>query len=145
MPKEEWVVKSVGEEDLPSVAKELIDWAQPHTIWLFRGDLGAGKTTFIQALAEQWGVEDRVSSPTFSIVNEYLGGDDQPIYHFDFYRLEDETEALDIGLDEYLTSGNICLMEWPEKIRNLLPDQYVQLRLEVLPDESRTFYASKHE
>ena len=145
MPDKERVISSVNEVDLPKVARDIIAWASPHTIWLFRGDLGAGKTTFIQALGKQWNIEDRVNSPTFSIVNEYQKADGQTIYHFDFYRLEDESEALDIGIDDYFESGHICLIEWPEKIRNLLPDQYVQIRLDVLPDQSRTFYLSKHE
>lgn len=145
MAEQERVISATSEADLPRVAQEVIDWAQPHKIWLFRGDLGAGKTTLIQALGKQWKLEDRVNSPTFSIVNEYRGSGGMVVYHFDFYRLEDETEALDIGIDDYFESGHLCLVEWPEKIRNLLPDQYVQIRLDVLPDQSRTFYLSRHE
>ena len=145
MPEQEKVIAAVNEADLPRVAQEIITWAAPHTIWLFRGDLGAGKTTLIQAMGAQWEIEDRVNSPTFSIVNEYQGAKNRVIYHFDFYRIEDEEEALDIGIDDYFESGHLCLIEWPEKIRNLLPDQYVQIRLDVLPDQSRTFYLSKHE
>lgn len=131
--------------DLPQVAEELIDWGDKYAIWLFQGDLGAGKTTFIKALGEQWQVEDQMSSPTFSIVNEYLRSNGQTIYHFDFYRLDDESEALDIGVDEYFDSGHRCLIEWAEKIPNLLPAQYLQVSLEVLPNQRRTIYASKHE
>ncbi len=86
-----------------------------------------------------------MSSPTFSIVNEYETSDGQTIYHFDFYRLKHESEAVDIGAEEYFDSGSYCLIEWPEKIPNLLPDRHLQVFLEVQPDQSRTIYASQHE
>lgn len=92
---------------------------------LFEGEMGAGKTTFIKAICHELGVTDYVSSPTFSIVNEYLTGSGQPVYHFDFYRINDEQEALNIGVFDYFDSGNLCLIEWPTKIPNLLPDHYL--------------------
>ncbi|MEM9830240.1 MAG: tRNA (adenosine(37)-N6)-threonylcarbamoyltransferase complex ATPase subunit type 1 TsaE [Bacteroidota bacterium] len=145
MPENKWVKTSVNENNLPEVARELIGWADSYTIWLFQGELGAGKTTLIKELGRQWQVADAMSSPTFSIVNEYVTAGRQTIYHFDFYRLNDEMEAQDIGTEEYFDSGNRCLVEWPEKIPNLLPDRHIQIFLEVQPDQRRSIYASKHE
>jgi len=145
MVENEWVQKGVKEEELPRVAQDLITWGSSYDIWLFQGDLGAGKTTFIKELGRQWEVKDQMSSPTFSIVNEYATYQGERIYHFDFYRLEHESEAVDIGTEEYFYSGSYCLIEWPEKIPNLLPDRHLQIFLEVQPDQSRTIYASKHE
>ncbi|WKN41524.1 tRNA (adenosine(37)-N6)-threonylcarbamoyltransferase complex ATPase subunit type 1 TsaE [Tunicatimonas pelagia] len=145
MPENEWARKTVPEADLSQVAQELINWGNSYDIWLFQGDLGAGKTTLIKELGRQWKVEDQMSSPTFSIVNEYRTSDGQSIYHFDFYRLNHESEAVDIGVEEYFDSESYCLVEWPEKIPNLLPDRHLQIFLEVQPDQSRTIYASQHE
>ena len=145
MPKNEWVSESISEENLPQFAQNLIDWGKSYDIWLFQGDLGAGKTTLIKELGRQWKVLDSMSSPTFSIVNEYETEDGKLVYHFDFYRLNDELEAVDIGVEEYFYSGNYCLVEWPEKIPNLLPDRYLQVSLEVQPDQRRTIYVSRHE
>ena len=100
--------------------------------------MGAGKTTFITALCKELGVrEDAVSSPTFAIVNEYRGHEGRPIYHFDFYRIENPAEALDIGLYDYLDSGELCLMEWPENIESLLPEETLEVHIAVQPDGSR--------
>ncbi len=104
--------------------------------------MGAGKTTFIKAFCEALNVEDTVSSPTFSIVNEYRYPNGI-IYHFDFYRLKNQAEALDIGLEEYFDSGEYCLIEWPEKIPNLLPENYLEISLEVLPDQQRKLTLAK--
>jgi tRNA threonylcarbamoyladenosine biosynthesis protein TsaE len=103
------------------------------TAVLFEGEMGAGKTTFIKAVCRELGVSETVSSPTFSIVNEYRTGAGQRIYHFDFYRINDEQEALNLGFYDYLDSGNLCLIEWPAKIQNLLPENYVWLKLQVGP------------
>ena len=91
--------------------------------------MGAGKTTFIKAICENLGVEDMINSPTFSIVNEYLGADGNIIYHMDCYRIEKESEATDIGVTGYLYSGNYCFIEWPEKIKRLLPDDMVKVKI----------------
>ncbi len=137
-------INAISIEQLPEAAKQLIDFAETNQakILLFYGEMGAGKTTFIKAFCAALGVKDSVSSPTFSIVNEYH----YPagiIYHFDFYRLKNQTEALDLGLEEYLYSGNYCLIEWPEKIPDLLPENYFKISLEVQPDQQRKLTIAK--
>ncbi len=109
-------------EDLPEVAKKVIASAGTRKIWIFEGEMGAGKTTLIKAICKELGVLSNVQSPTYSIVNEYLTDLGETIYHFDFYRLKNESEALDFGVEEYFDSGNICLLEWAEKIESLLPE-----------------------
>ncbi len=130
---------------LPTVARQIIDFARDTSVWLFYGDMGAGKTTLIKALCCEWGVEDTVSSPTFALVNEYQRANGEPLYHFDFYRIDDEEEAVDIGVDEYFYSQRYCLVEWPAKIRNLLPETYIRIDLCANEDQSRTISLSRHE
>ena len=115
-------------EDLPDVAKKILELAGSNRVFLFYGEMGAGKTTLIKALCKELNVEDTVSSPTFSIVNEYSGSN-KIIYHFDFYRIKNETEAFDLGYEDYLYSEAYCFIEWPEKISNLLPSKFVELKL----------------
>lgn len=104
----------------------------------FHAPMGAGKTTFITALCRVLGVrEDAVSSPTFAIVNEYRSPSRGSIFHFDFYRIEKPSEALDIGFYDYIDSGCLCLMEWPENIEEILPEETLHVHIRVLPDESR--------
>ncbi|WP_036776135.1 tRNA (adenosine(37)-N6)-threonylcarbamoyltransferase complex ATPase subunit type 1 TsaE [Pontibacter actiniarum] len=119
-------------EELPAAASVLIEEAASEPIILFEGPMGAGKTTLIKELCRQLGVQENVSSPTFALVNEYEGKGGKLIYHFDFYRINDEREALDIGAPEYFESGNLCLIEWPSMIPNLLPEHY--LLVELQPD-----------
>lgn len=121
---------------LPSVAADIISFAKSTRIFLFYGDMGAGKTTLIKSLCEALGTTGPVTSPTFSIVNEYVGIKDR-IYHFDFYRLKNQSEALDLGYEEYFYSDAYCFIEWPEKIPDLLPDHYVKIKIAVLTDGSR--------
>lgn len=123
-------------DEINNVA-ELIVAAKPQKVLLFNGEMGAGKTTFIKQLCKTLGVTEATSSPTFSLVNEYETTDNQIIYHFDFYRLKNETEALDMGVDDYLYSGHWCFIEWAENIANLLPENYSTITIEVLPDEKR--------
>lgn len=121
--------------ELPQAAKKILEFAGDNRIFLFYGDMGAGKTTLIKALCDVLNVEDTVSSPTFSIVNEYLASN-EIIYHFDFYRIKNETEAFDLGYEDYLYSGNYCFIEWPEKIPSLLPEKFMELiLLETLENE----------
>jgi tRNA threonylcarbamoyladenosine biosynthesis protein TsaE len=115
---------------LPEVAKELIRRCGQEKIWVFKGEMGAGKTTLIKEIAKQFGVRDNVSSPTFSIVNEYQNDKGETFYHFDFYRLDDPDDALEIGIDDYFYSGNFCWIEWAEKVAAYIPDNFVLIEIE---------------
>ena len=123
---------------LESAAQQFVDAIGTRTVFAFYGKMGAGKTTFIRAVCEALGVQDVINSPTFAIVNEYLSGNGDPIYHFDFYRIKKEQEALDIGYEDYVYSGNLCFMEWPELIESLLPDDAVRVTIEEQADGSRS-------
>ena len=133
---------SVHIADLKSIdaaAREFIDAVAGHTLLAFDAPMGAGKTTFISAVCRQMGVsEDAISSPTFAIVNEYRTSGGESVFHFDFYRINRNEEALDIGLYDYLDSGCVCLMEWPGNIADLLPEETVFISVVVNPDGSRT-------
>ena len=132
-------IQIAGLEDLERAAREFLEAIGDATLVAFYAPMGAGKTTFTTAICKALGVqEDAISSPTFAIVNVYRGGAGQPIYHFDFYRIERPEEALDIGLYDYLDSGDLCLMEWPENIEGLLPDETLRVQIAVNPDGSRT-------
>jgi tRNA threonylcarbamoyladenosine biosynthesis protein TsaE len=127
--------------ELPVAAATFVTFlAQNPTvsIVIFEGEMGAGKTTFIKAICKELGVTETVSSPTFSIVNEYETTSGKRLYHFDFYRIEQEQEALDIGTLEYFDSGNLCLIEWPTKIPNLLPEHYLLVTITATPNGKRT-------
>ncbi len=126
-----------GLHDLAEAAHQLLKFAGTDRILVFEGDMGAGKTTFIKEICLVLGVEDVVSSPTFSIVNEYRTSNNQPIFHFDFYRIRDLQEAYDIGYEEYFYSSSFCLIEWPEKIESLLPMHYIKVSIETLSEYQR--------
>lgn len=113
-----------------STARQFIEQIGNRSVFAFNGKMGAGKTTFIKAICEGLGVEDTVNSPTFSIVNEYEAADKRIIYHFDCYRINKVHEALDLGIEEYLYSGNLCFIEWSENIATLLPDSLVNVNIE---------------
>ncbi|MGG7663108.1 tRNA (adenosine(37)-N6)-threonylcarbamoyltransferase complex ATPase subunit type 1 TsaE [Dyadobacter sp. BHUBP1] len=117
-------------DELGNVSEALLRLGADTPVWLFEGQMGAGKTTLIKALCSHLGVTTHVQSPTFSLVNEY-DAEGRTIYHFDFYRIKDETEALDMGVEEYFDSGDLCFVEWPQKIENLWPLNYMQLHLEA--------------
>lgn len=127
---------------LSTAATQLIAFAGAEKVFLFTGDMGAGKTTFIKSLCAELGVTDGVTSPTFAIVNEYRGAGTK-IYHFDFYRLKTQTEALDMGAEEYFYSGDYCLIEWPEKIPDMLPLHYISVNIKVLADGGREIAVEK--
>lgn len=124
-------------DELPQVAAQVLEESGNEKIWVFQGQMGVGKTTLIKKLAEQLQVVDQVSSPTFGIVNHYETQKGEAIYHFDFYRLEDPSEALDIGIEEYFYSGNYCWMEWAENIGTFLPDQFFLIKIEIIADQER--------
>ena len=124
-------------EEINDIAKKIIN-DNPEKVILFNGEMGAGKTTLIKTLCKTLGVQDATSSPTFSLVNEYQTVNNQLVYHFDVYRLKSQTEALDMGIDEYLYSGNWCFIEWAEKIPDLLPENYSVITITVLEDGKRS-------
>ncbi|MBR6886432.1 MAG: tRNA (adenosine(37)-N6)-threonylcarbamoyltransferase complex ATPase subunit type 1 TsaE [Bacteroidales bacterium] len=126
-------------EDIQRAAGEFLKAIGDNTLIAFYAPMGAGKTTFTTALCKELGVrEDAVSSPTFAIVNEYRSRTGEPVYHFDFYRITKPSEALDIGLYDYLDSGYLCFMEWPENVEELLPEETLRVQIKVNPDGSRS-------
>jgi tRNA threonylcarbamoyladenosine biosynthesis protein TsaE len=128
--------------DLDQAAIALLDFAGTEKIFVFEGDMGAGKTTFIKVIAKALGVKELVSSPTFSIVNEYEGKGNT-FYHFDFYRIKNLREAYDIGYEEYFFSGNTCFIEWPEKVEELLPEHYIKVEIKMLSENERVLSINK--
>lgn len=124
--------------ELPEAAEAVIGALGNRTVIAFRGAMGAGKTTLIREIAAQLGSEDNVTSPTFAIVNQYSGSDGRHIYHFDFYRINRIEEAYDFGYEEYFYSGDLCLVEWPEKIEGLLPEETMNVRITADSEEERT-------
>jgi tRNA threonylcarbamoyladenosine biosynthesis protein TsaE len=129
---------SLGE--LPRAAQAVIDAAAGRGVVAFYGEMGAGKTTLIREICARSGVRDTVTSPTFALVNQYRAGNGSPIYHFDFYRIDRVEEAFDLGYEEYFFSGNLCLVEWPEKVEHLLPADTLTVHIEVTGPESREIY-----
>ncbi|MVN92048.1 tRNA (adenosine(37)-N6)-threonylcarbamoyltransferase complex ATPase subunit type 1 TsaE [Mucilaginibacter aquatilis] len=129
-------IESITQLDF--AARSLLNFAGEQKIFLFYGNMGAGKTTFIKELCAQLGVKESVTSPTFSIVNEYEAGNSR-VFHFDFYRLKNQEEALDMGYEEYFYSGDYCLIEWPEKISDLLPLNYTKVTIQADASQKRYF------
>ena len=125
--------------ELDNVAEQIISSLDGRKVVLFRGGMGAGKTTLISRIVAQLGAEDTVTSPTFALVNEYEGADKMLIYHFDFYRIDKVEEVFDLGYEEYFYSGDLCLVEWPEKIEALIPDDVMTVKIEVEDDGQRIF------
>ncbi len=138
-----WEIASV--EDLGRVVPEVLQAGKGISVWLLSGQMGAGKTTFVRTLCNFLGTEDNVSSPTFPIVNEYLLNSGDTVYHFDLYRLNSLREAQDIGIEEYLDSGSLCLIEWPAIIQSILPYSYLELTLEAQDEHRRIISLKRHE
>ena len=134
----EKIIQIESLDELDGVAQAVIDSLNGRTVVAFDAPMGAGKTTLISRIAALLGAEDDVTSPTFAIVNQYEGTE-RTIYHFDMYRIERIEEALDFGSEEYLSSGELCLVEWPEKIEALLPDDTMVVKIEILSDSARRF------
>ena len=125
--------------DLPKVAQMLLEQLNGRNVVAFFAPMGAGKTTLISALMEYLGSQDTVTSPTFALVNQYYTAERQAVYHFDFYRINSLAEAFDMGYEEYFYSGDLCLVEWPEKVEQLLPDDTMVLQIEVIDPTTRRF------
>ncbi|MGM9735389.1 MAG: tRNA (adenosine(37)-N6)-threonylcarbamoyltransferase complex ATPase subunit type 1 TsaE [Candidatus Cryptobacteroides sp.] len=134
--KQEITIKGI--EDIDRAADVFLGKIGDRKLVAFFAPMGAGKTTFTTALCRALGVTDPVGSPTFAIINEYMRADGEPMYHFDFYRINKLSEAIDIGLEDYLYSGYLCIMEWPENIEELLPEETLRVSISVNPDGSRT-------
>jgi len=126
-------------DQLDEVAKTILSTYPGHRIFCFNGEMGAGKTTLIKALSKCLNIQNIPSSPTFAIINEYWTSQNEPVYHFDFYRIERPEEAIAIGLFEYLESGHYCFMEWPENIEAILTDERVKIKIERMDDQTRKF------
>ena len=124
-------------ENIHEAAREFIENMGGSNVFAFYGKMGAGKTTFIKAICEEQGVDDVITSPTFAIVNEYTDIDGDPIYHFDFYRIKKLEEVYDMGYEDYFDSGYLCLLEWPELIEELLPEDTVKVTITELEDGTR--------
>src|SRR6266704_669097 len=133
-----------SQREISEVAIKLLKAGSDRSIWALNGLMGSGKTTLVKALVAELGVHETTASPTFSIVNEYHDMNGKPIYHFDFYRIKNETEAFDIGTDEYFESGNLCLVEWPEKIPSLLPLNHFEIQLEIIDEQTRLIRYRNH-
>jgi tRNA threonylcarbamoyladenosine biosynthesis protein TsaE len=131
-------IKIASLSDIDVAAKEFLAKVGDKRVFAFYGNMGAGKTTFIKSICSLLGVVEEVNSPTFAIINEYKGTGDEPIYHFDFYRIEKEEEAYDFGYEDYFFSGKYCFVEWPERVSDLLPNDCLDVRLIVNEDDSRT-------
>lgn len=138
------MIKNYTLQQLPEIAKEVIEFSK-HKVVLFYGEMGVGKTTLIKEIVKQLGVTDTVSSPTFSLVNEYHTSNNEKVYHFDFYRIEKEEEAMDMGIEEYFYSNYWCLIEWPNKVENLLPLNSVIIKITASENQLRTLEVTNNE
>ncbi len=136
--KQEVQIQNIA--DLDRAAKEFLEKIEDRTLVALFAPMGSGKTTFTTAICRVLGVTDPVGSPTFAIVNEYMRADGEPMYHFDFYRINKLQEAVEIGLYDYLDSGCLCIMEWPENVEELLPEETLKVQIRVNPDQSRTIF-----
>lgn len=127
-----------GIEQIPEIARKFINKIGNNRIYLFDGEMGVGKTTFIAEVCRQLGATDDFGSPTFSLVNEYQTADGSPVYHFDLYRIDSPQEAFDMGVEEYFNSGELCLVEWPDRLGPLTPEEAIIVKISENPDGTRT-------
>lgn len=138
--KKEFIIRNL--EEIDSVAEQFVQYISESdltsNIFAFYGKMGAGKTTFIKAICNALGVKDNVNSPTFTLINEYSSSRGFPVYHFDFYRINKLSEAYDIGAEEYFAGSGLCLIEWPEKIEEILPQDVIKVTITTNPNLSRT-------
>lgn len=140
-----YVFTAVSVEGLEAVAEKVVEHIDRYKVWIFHGEMGSGKTTLIKQICRKLNVSDVMSSPTFSIVNEYATGTNGKIFHFDFYRIRHEAEAFDIGTDEYFYSGYPCFVEWPEKIPSLVPVEHGVVSVTITSKTERTIAISLHD
>jgi len=124
-------------KNLPAAVRKLLKWSGHNRLFAFYGPMGSGKTTIIKAICNELGATDLVSSPSFTIVNEYGTSNGEPLYHIDFYRIKKQDEVFDFGIEEYLSAGSYCFMEWPELIEDMLPPATVKVRISVGENEER--------
>lgn len=124
-------ISHVGLQELPAAAKTILDSLTNETVIAFYGEMGAGKTTLIKEICRQMGSKDNITSPTFALMNEYRTDSEKKIFHFDFYRIDSVTEAYDMGYEDFFYSGHLCLVEWPEKIKQLLPQNCLTVSITV--------------
>ena len=137
-----FLVSNPSELKLP--AQFLVSLLKSCPVACFNGEMGAGKTTFIKVICEELGVKDATSSPTFSIVNEYMDGVGQSLFHFDFYRIKGISEAQDVGAEEYLYSGDTCLIEWSQMIKPLIPDEHLEINIKLVEGNKREITIITH-
>ncbi len=131
------IIEIHSQRELPLAAELIIERSRRRRVVAFYGEMGAGKTTLIREICLLLGVGDSVTSPTFAIVNQYVSADSETVYHFDFYRIDKIEEAFDMGYEEYFYSGRLCLVEWPEKIEPLLPEDTMRIKIEITGPDSR--------
>jgi tRNA threonylcarbamoyladenosine biosynthesis protein TsaE len=134
-------IPNYEEKELSPIADQLLREFKEFKVWCFYAEMGCGKTTLIKQLCQKLGVGETVSSPTFAIINEYMGSHGMEIYHFDFYRLKDIEEAISIGTEDYFFSNNYCFCEWPEIIEPLLPDNYLKININLVGGNKRSLIA----
>lgn len=144
-PDSPLILEKVALSGLKEAAAKIISFAEDIPIWVFEAPMGAGKTTLIGALGRIWQFEDAVKSPTYGLVNEYINAAGERFYHFDFYRINSEEEALDIGLEEYFYSGRPCLVEWPSRIAKLIPEEFVEIEIKVSTPTHRQIIVTRNE
>ncbi len=137
------IITAKNIDELPKIAKTILNEYKNERVFAFYGKMGSGKTTFIKELCKKLGVTEVITSPTFALINEYSGKEGSNIYHFDFYRIESQEEAYDFGYEEYFYSGNYCFIEWPELIENLLPETYVRIGITEQENFDRKFVVEK--
>lgn len=133
-----------GLSELDKTVATVFEYGKKNKVWLLKGEIGAGKTTFVHSLARQLGVTDTVNSPSYAIINEYRTVDDREFYHFDFFRIKSSAEAIETGFLDYMESGNYCFIEWPEKVESLIPTTFTEVRIHVTGREERIFKVNLH-
>ncbi|GJM61591.1 MULTISPECIES: tRNA (adenosine(37)-N6)-threonylcarbamoyltransferase complex ATPase subunit type 1 TsaE [Persicobacter] len=142
--KEQLIIETHRLEDLPQAAAKMLAFGRDYPVWLMNGEMGAGKTTLTIALCKALEVVDDPTSPTYSLVNEYRTKADQAVYHFDFYRIDEEEEAEEMGAEEYFYSGDFCFIEWSSMIPNLIPDRHLLVEIEAVDESHRLIKLTKN-